>query len=76
MVQETVRRTDLFLPQDGLQDTQLVNLLLGDGDDEMSAQKHVKRPEENFLIIKPDAVNYNKIMTLINFNLRTLFLFA
>ncbi|MNV92588.1 hypothetical protein D3C71_1872020 [compost metagenome] len=42
----------------------------------MSAQKNVKRPEENLLIIKTDAVDYNKIMALINFNLRPLFLFA
>ncbi|MNN40141.1 hypothetical protein D3C81_1542030 [compost metagenome] len=76
MVKEPVRLADLLLPQNRLQDTQLMNLLLGDGNDEMSAQKNVKRPEENLLIIKTDAVDYNKIMALINFNLRPLFLFA
>ncbi|MNE40454.1 hypothetical protein D3C80_1344740 [compost metagenome] len=76
MVKETVRLADLLLPQNGLQDTQLMNLLLGDSNNVMSAQEYIQRPEENFLVVKPDAVYYNKIMALINFNLRPLFLFA
>jgi hypothetical protein len=59
-----------------LQDTQLINLLLRNGDNEMSSQKHVQRPEENFFIIKTDAVYHDEIMTFVYFNFRALILFT
>jgi uncharacterized protein YlaN (UPF0358 family) len=53
-----------------------MDLLLRNGDDEMSAQEYVERAEEDFLVIKPDAVDYDKIMALIDLQLRALILFT
>lgn len=42
----------------------------------MSAQEYIERPQEDFLIIKADAVYNNKVMTFVYFDLWTLILFT
>ncbi|CDN41760.1 hypothetical protein BN871_AL_00070 [Paenibacillus sp. P22] len=76
MVQEAVGTVDVLLPQNRLQGTQLVDLLLRDGDDVMPAEKHVERPEEDLLVIEPDAVDNDKIMAFVQLDLRALLLLA
>lgn len=77
MIQKPVGTINLLLPQKGLQGTDFVDFLLGDRNNEMpSKKKNIKRPEENFLVIKTDAVHNNKIMVIVSFNLRSLLLVA
>ncbi|MNE58136.1 hypothetical protein D3C80_1531490 [compost metagenome] len=76
VVEELIRRVDLLLHHNGLDGADFPQLLAGGGNDIMLPQENVHLPQENLLIVKPDAVHNNKIMGVENFQLRTLFFFV
>ena len=76
MIKEIIGPVHFFFPKNRLQGTKLIDFLFRNRNDIMTAKKNIKRTQENFLIVESYAVNNDKIMAFMNFNLRTLLLFT